>query len=161
MAGHCAWVAGAAAELGVPIVVTEEGAAYNGRTVDAVLAALPDGTPILPKGVFAAPDNPDILAAVEATGRSTVVLVGLETDVCVAHSALRFQDGGKRVAAVHDALFSPGPGPRERPGPHDAGRDRPAVGEGAGLRLGPLGRGDPIPQARPARPWPPPPGFSL
>jgi hypothetical protein len=31
--------------------------------------------------------NPDILAAIEATGASTAVLVGLETDVCVAHSA--------------------------------------------------------------------------
>jgi nicotinamidase-related amidase len=52
--------------------------------------------------------NPHILAAIEATGASTAVLVGLETDVCVAHSALGLKESGKRVVAVHDALFSPG-----------------------------------------------------
>jgi nicotinamidase-related amidase len=35
-------------------------------------------------------------------------LVGLETDICVAHSALGLQELGKRVVAVRDALFSPG-----------------------------------------------------
>lgn len=58
-------------------------------------------------GVCGAPGNPDILAAIEATGASTAVLVGLETDVCVAHSALGLKEFGKRVVAVHDTLFSP------------------------------------------------------
>ena len=36
------------------------------------------------------------------------MLIGLETDVCVAHSALGLKDLGQRVVAVHDAVFSPG-----------------------------------------------------
>ncbi len=63
---------------------------------------------VFPKPVFAAGDNPPIRAALEATGRSTVVLAGLETDVCVAHSAISLRERGYHVAAVADALFSPG-----------------------------------------------------
>jgi nicotinamidase-related amidase len=104
---RAAWVAGVAARLGVPVVVTEEDAAVNGPTAGVIRRALPDGAPVLPKSTFAAPANPDILAAIEATGASTAVLVGLETDVCVAHSALGLKDLGKRVVAVSDALYSP------------------------------------------------------
>jgi nicotinamidase-related amidase len=108
MLRRAAWVAAVAGRLGVPVVVTEEDAAVNGPTAEVIRETLPKGAPVLPKWTFAAPGNPDILAAIEATRASTAVLVGLETDVCVAHSALGLMDIGKRVVAVHDALFSPG-----------------------------------------------------
>ncbi|MEV4251226.1 isochorismatase family protein [Streptosporangium canum] len=60
----------------------------------------------------------DIAAAIHATGRGTLVLVGLETDICVAHSAIRRHEAGKRVAVAHNATFSPGPA-------HEAGLRRP------------------------------------
>jgi nicotinamidase-related amidase len=103
-----AWLAGAARALAVPVVVTEEDAATNGRTSPRVLERLPAGADVLAKPVFAAADNPAIEAAIAATGRRTIVLAGLETDVCVAHSALTLQERGYRVAAVTDALYSPG-----------------------------------------------------
>ena len=62
---------------------------------------------MLVKPVFAAGDNPPVEAALAATGRRTAVLAGLETDVCVAHSAISLQERGYRVAAVSDALYSP------------------------------------------------------
>lgn len=102
-----AWVVAVARESAVPVVVTEEDSSRNGPTDKRIRAEYPTGVTVLPKAVFSAADNPDILAAIEATGASTVVLVGLETDICVAHSALRLQELGKRVVAVHDALFSP------------------------------------------------------
>ena len=43
-----------------------------------------------------------------ATGRRTTVLVGAETDVCVAQSAVGLVDRGFRVVVVADATFSPG-----------------------------------------------------
>jgi nicotinamidase-related amidase len=64
--------------------------------------------PVFVKPVFAAGDNPPIRAALDATGRHTVVAVGLETDVCVAHSAISLMERGYHVAAVTDAVFSPG-----------------------------------------------------
>jgi nicotinamidase-related amidase len=106
---RAAWLTGVAVALGVPVVVTEEDAERNGPTDPAIVACLPAGTPILAKRVFGAADQPNILAAIEATGRRTAVLVGLETDVCVSHTALSLLDRGFRVVACDDATFSPGP----------------------------------------------------
>jgi nicotinamidase-related amidase len=103
-----AWIAGLARALEVPVVVTEEDPETNGPTSPSVLARLPASAAVLVKPVFAAADNPPIRAALDATGRHTVVTVGLETDVCVAHSAISLIERGYHVAAVSDALFSPG-----------------------------------------------------
>ena len=103
-----AWVAGVAAALGVPAVVTEEDPAKNGHTSPRVLARLPEQTDVLVKPVFGAGDNPEIVVAIERSAPTTVVLCGMETDVCVAHSALTLAGRGFRVVGVRDALFSPG-----------------------------------------------------
>lgn len=103
-----AWLVGVAAALDVPIVVTEEAPDRNGSTQPDIAARLPAGTPVHSKPTFGLADVPTILAAVEATGRDTAVLVGMETDVCVAQSALGLLDHGKRVAVVADATYSPG-----------------------------------------------------
>jgi nicotinamidase-related amidase len=103
-----AWVTGLARMLEIPVVVTEEDPATNGPTAPRVSARLPPGAPVLVKPVFAAGDNPPILAALGAVERHTIVAVGLETDVCVAHSAISLMERGYHVAAVSDALFSPG-----------------------------------------------------
>ena len=103
-----AWLVGVAAALDVPIIVTEEDAAANGPTDAAISARLPSGTPVFDKAVFGLAGDPVIRAAVEATGRRTAVLVGAETDVCVAQSAIGLQDLGLRVVTVSDATFSPG-----------------------------------------------------
>ena len=50
-----------------------------------------------------------IRAAVEASKRDCFVLVGLETDVCVAHSALGFAAAGHRPVVIDDACGSPPP----------------------------------------------------
>ncbi len=103
---RAAWLAGVAAALEVPAVVTVEDADRNGPTADAIMAALGRPTAFV-KETFGAGDQPDILAAIAATGRRTVVMVGLETDVCVAHTALGLLDRGFRVAIVEDATFAP------------------------------------------------------
>jgi nicotinamidase-related amidase len=103
-----AWLVGVAAALDVPIVVTEEAPDRNGSTHPDIAARLPAGTPTHVKPTFGLADVPAILAGVEATGRDTAVLVGMETDVCVAQSALGLLDRGLRVAVVSDATYSPG-----------------------------------------------------
>jgi nicotinamidase-related amidase len=103
-----AWLAGVAAALDVPIVVTEEDAATNGPTDPGIAAQLPPGTPVIGKPVFGLAGVPEILAAVESSGRRTAVIVGAETDVCVAQSAIGLHDLGFRVAVVTDATYSPG-----------------------------------------------------
>ena len=93
-----AWLVGVAVALDVPIVVTEEAPDRNGSTHPDIAARLPAGTPVHTKPTFGLADVPTILAGVEATGRDTAVLVGMETDVCVAQSALGLLDRGLRVA---------------------------------------------------------------
>jgi nicotinamidase-related amidase len=102
-----AWVVALARTLEVPVVVTEEDPDTNGPTSPRVRARLPAAAMVLPKPIFAAGDNPLIRTALDAAERQTVVVVGLETDVCVAHSAISLRDLGYHVAAVTDALFSP------------------------------------------------------
>jgi len=102
-----AWIVAVAAALDVPVIVTEEDVARNGPTAAPILAAAPAGTSVFAKVVFGAADQPDILAAIEATRRQTAVIVGLETDVCVAHTALGLLDRDYRVVVVDDATHAP------------------------------------------------------
>ncbi|MEU1121299.1 MULTISPECIES: isochorismatase family protein [unclassified Streptomyces] len=104
-----AWLTAVADRLDIPVVVTEEAPEVSGATVPQIRDALPAETVTLPKNAFSVWDNPDIAAALDATGRSTTVLVGIETDICVAHSAIQLHHAGKRVAVVDDATFAPGP----------------------------------------------------
>lgn len=46
--------------------------------------------------------------AIADTRRGTSVIVGLETDVCVSHTALLLKEQGRRVVVAQDCLFSPG-----------------------------------------------------
>ena len=106
-ARRAAWLAATATALGIPAVVTEEDKQHNGPTEASVLAALAPATPVFAKPVFGLADCPDIMHAVQSTGRRTTVLVGFETDVCVTHSAVGLADAGYRVVVTEDAVYSP------------------------------------------------------
>lgn len=108
LVARIAWLIGVARALHVPIIAMAEDIPRNGAPVAAVRSALSDDTPIFDKRVFGLAGQDDILAAVRATGRREAVLVGLETDVCVAQSALGLKAAGYRVAALSDATASPG-----------------------------------------------------
>jgi nicotinamidase-related amidase len=117
------WLIGVAGWLHVPLVVTAEDIAREGGVDPQVARALPAGIHVHNKMVFDLAADPAILAAVAQTGRKTAVLVGMETDVCVAHSALGLLAHGYQVAVVADATGSPGTA-------HGFGLER-AVGAGA------------------------------
>jgi nicotinamidase-related amidase len=102
------WLIGVAGWLHVPLVVTAEDIAREGGVDPQVARALPAGIHVHNKMVFDLAADPAILAAVAQTGRKTAVLVGMETDVCVAHSALGLLAHGYQVAVVADATGSPG-----------------------------------------------------
>ena len=60
------------------------------------------------KPTFGLASTPEILDAVRATERGTAVIVGCETDVCVAQSAIGLREAGLGCVVVDDATFSPG-----------------------------------------------------
>ncbi|MER7953124.1 isochorismatase family protein [Streptomyces sp. NPDC096030] len=108
MVRRIAWITSVADRLEIPVVVTEEDPASSSHTVPEIRDVLPAKAVTLPKNAFAVWDNPDIAGAIEATGRTTMILVGIETDICVAHSAIQLHHAGKRVVVVDDAAYSPG-----------------------------------------------------
>ena len=105
---RAAWLVALASRLGVPVVVTEEEPERNGSTDPGIVEQLPAGTPVLHKPTFGLAGTPEILAAVRATERGTAVVVGSETDVCVAQSAIGLRMQGFECVVVDDATFSPG-----------------------------------------------------
>lgn len=109
LVARIAWFMRVASALGIPIIATAEDIAANGTLVAPLAELLAPKTPIFDKLVFGLHDQADIRAAVAASGRDAFVLVGLETDVCVAHSALGLAAAGHRVAVIEDACGSPPP----------------------------------------------------
>ena len=102
-----AFLAQSARFCGIPVLATVESPDQWGDLHPQLRGAVGDA-PVIRKEVFGLADDPAVWPALEATGRSTVVLTGLETDVCVAQSALGLLDRGLRVVVVEDAVASPG-----------------------------------------------------
>jgi nicotinamidase-related amidase len=101
------WLAGVAARLDIPAVITEEDPKRNGPTSPAIAERLGQASALI-KPTFGLTGTPEIVKAVEETGRKTAVLVGFETDVCVAQSAIGLRERGMRVVVPDDAVYSPG-----------------------------------------------------
>jgi nicotinamidase-related amidase len=100
------WMAGLAALLDIPAVVVEEGPERNGHTDPRILERVPAGTPTLEKPTFGLTGCEEAVAAIRATGRGTIVLVGFETDVCVAQSAVGLVELGFRAVVAEDATYT-------------------------------------------------------
>ncbi len=103
------WIVKLAMWKQVPLVVTAEEFSQQ-PLARKLVDVLPAGTTVFDKVIFGLAHQPDILAAVEQTGRKTAVLIGLETDVCVMHSAIGLLERGYRVVVVTDATGTPLPG---------------------------------------------------
>lgn len=114
-----AWIIRVARLLDIPVIATAEDIARDGPMVPELAGELPAGTEIYDKMVFGLMGQADIAAAIAATGRLQCVLVGMETDVCIAHSAIGLMEAGYRVAVISDATATPPPH-------HEAGLQRMA-----------------------------------
>lgn len=90
----------------VPILVTVEAPDSNGMTT-APLAALLGDRRQWDKRVFGLCGQSDLLDAMLAQPRRTAVLIGMETDVCILHSAVGLLAHGFRSVIVRDAVSSP------------------------------------------------------
>jgi nicotinamidase-related amidase len=103
------WLVQVAQWLEVPVVVTAEDVPRRGPTT-ARIRDVCTSSPDFNKVVFGLDGQSDILQAVQSHGRRTAVLVGLETDVCVQHSAFGLARLGYKVAVIADATASPDTG---------------------------------------------------
>ena len=107
-----AWLMQVARLLEIPVIATAEDIARNGTLVPELMTELPAGAEVFDKMVFGLCAQPDIRAAVDsvaAKGRDQFVLIGLETDVCISHSAFGLAEAGYRPFVIDDACASPAP----------------------------------------------------
>jgi nicotinamidase-related amidase len=88
--------------LDVPPLVTEQYPSGLGSTAVELLERLPAERPA--KLDFSCCGVPDMVARLRYGGRSTVVLCGIETHVCVLQTALDLLAAGLKVAVAADAV---------------------------------------------------------
>ena len=72
--------------LGIPVLCTEQNPSRMGATVPE-LAPYVNNPPPFAKMEFSALRCAEFVAAFEATGRTQVILVGLETHICISQTA--------------------------------------------------------------------------
>jgi nicotinamidase-related amidase len=95
----------AARVLAIPIIWNEQIPDKLGPTIPEIKAALPDATPLV-KHTFSCCGNEDFNTRLESSGRKQVLLVGMESHVCVYQSTLDLIKAGYEVYAVADAISS-------------------------------------------------------
>ncbi|MFT6876952.1 MAG: nicotinamidase-related amidase [Granulosicoccus sp.] len=94
-----------AEQPGIPIIYTaSEPDGPNGPIMEELPAAMPSAQYVARQGEVSSWDNADFVAAVEATGRKTLVIAGVWTSLCVAFPALQVHAEGYKVFTVMDAL---------------------------------------------------------
>ncbi len=113
----------ASALIGAPIVVTRQYPDGLGDTVPELAEALAEAAQSVPvatvdKISFCACDESAFLEALYDTGRSQVVLVGMETHICVTQTALSLAKKTYPVHVVADACCS------RRDADHEVALDR-------------------------------------
>ncbi len=94
----------AARDLGMPVLATEQYPKGLGTTLASVREALP-GPPLV-KMHFSCGADPEFAKALAATGRKQVIVVGIETHVCVFQTVRDLVGLGYEVYVCADAVTS-------------------------------------------------------
>ncbi|MCK4506944.1 MAG: isochorismatase family protein [Desulfuromonadales bacterium] len=90
--------------LGFPVVTTEQYPKGIGHTVPELVGACKNT--VIEKVSFGCCGEPNFLAALKETGRSQVIITGMETHVCVYQTVLGLLEDGYHVHLVRDAICS-------------------------------------------------------
>ncbi|NPU83260.1 MAG: hydrolase [Syntrophaceae bacterium] len=89
--------------LGIPVILTEQ--VKIGETVPEIRELLPDLDPIV-KETFSCWHHEPFAAALMATGRKQVILLGIEAHVCVYQTCMDLLEAGFEVYLASDAVSS-------------------------------------------------------
>lgn len=91
--------------LGMPVVVTEQYPKGLGVTASEIREALPSYHPV-EKTTFDCCGQPAFLQELKAHNKGTVILMGMETHICVLQTCIGLLKGGLNVHLVQDAVCS-------------------------------------------------------
>ncbi|WP_158409175.1 isochorismatase family protein [Fimbriimonas ginsengisoli] len=89
--------------LEVPVFATEQNPSRMGSTVDAICELVADPAPFS-KMAFSGGGCAPFMDALKASGRGQVVLVGVETHICVSQTAQGLLDAGYEVVVCPDGV---------------------------------------------------------
>jgi nicotinamidase-related amidase len=92
--------------LSVPVIVTEQYPKGLGPTELALKSQLAEYVPIIEKTSFSSVFADGFLEAILGTKRKQIILVGMETHVCILQTALDLHQQGYQVFVVEDAVSS-------------------------------------------------------
>ena len=94
-----------ARELNVPVLVTEQYVKGLGSTLPE-LAEKAAGAPCFEKMAFSCCGSAEFVEKLKASGRTQVIVTGMETHVCVLQTVIELRDAGFEVHLVKDAVMS-------------------------------------------------------
>ncbi len=89
--------------LGLPLIITEQYPKGLGHTIDHIY--IPKGTPIFEKYKFSAL-TAEVEKAIVDLKKSSIVIYGVETHVCLMQTAIELKSKGYKVGIVADAVSS-------------------------------------------------------
>ncbi len=95
----------AARRLGVPLLVSEQYPKGLGHTLPEIKESLGDVTPV-EKVAFSCCGVSEFTEQLRATGKTQIILTGMEAHVCVLLTALDLLEAGHTVLVVADAVCS-------------------------------------------------------
>ena len=102
---NCEWLIKIANRLEVPVLATEQYPRGLGRTLPRLSSLLPEEN-IMEKIHFSAMSDPEPNRRINAGQHNQVILVGMETHVCVLQTAIELKQQAREVYVVEDCVSS-------------------------------------------------------
>lgn len=99
-------IASAAKLLDIPLLLTEQYPKGLGNTVLPLKNVLPEGSNVVEKTYFNALLEDGMLDKIKSYGKKQIVILGIETHICVYQTALALVDAGFVVYVIKDACAS-------------------------------------------------------
>ncbi|KAA0893573.1 hydrolase [Oryzomonas rubra] len=94
-----------AQELGIPALITEQYVKGLGATLPELKEKAGDAG-YFEKMAFSCCGSADFMERLTSTGRTQVIITGMETHVCVLQTVIELRDAGFEVHVVRDAVMS-------------------------------------------------------
>ena len=99
-------IASAAKALEIPVLLTEQYPKGLGHTVTQLCDVLPENSEIVEKTYFNALLEDGMLEKIKSYGKKQIVILGIETHICVHQTASALIEAGFDVYVIKDACAS-------------------------------------------------------
>jgi len=94
-----------ALELNLPVLITEQYVKGLGATIAELKEKAGDAA-CFEKMAFSSCGSPEFVEKLKQTGRTQIIITGMETHVCVLQTVIELRDAGFEVHVVKDAVMS-------------------------------------------------------